>query len=92
MGGVPRGITALEIKPAGGAIAVGTAIQLNLFAVTTGGGTDLIPANRATWSSSNDAVAEVSRQGRLNPRRPGSASITATHAGLTVRADFTTVE
>ena len=88
---MPRGITALQIKPAGGDLAVGTAIQLNLFAVTTGGGTDLIPANRATWSSSNDAVAEVSRQGRLSPRRPGPVSVTATHAGLTARADFTAV-
>ena len=83
-----RDITALQIKPGDGALTVGTPLQLNLFAVTAGGGTDLIPANMATWTTSNEAVAEVNRQGRLNPRRPGPVTITATYAGQTARADF----
>jgi hypothetical protein len=84
-------ITGLQIKPAGGELTIGKAVQLNLSGLTARGGTDLIPANMASWSSSNDAVAEVSRQGRLNPHRPGTVSITATYAGSTVRADFTVV-
>jgi hypothetical protein len=86
---VRRDITTLEIKPAEGALRVGTAVQLNLFAVTAGGGTSLIPANMATWASSNAAVAEVSRQGRLTPRRAGAVAITAQYGGQTARADFT---
>jgi hypothetical protein len=86
---VRRDITALQIKPADGTLTVGTAVQLNLFGVTTGGGTSLIPANMATWTSANEALAEVSRQGRVNPRRPGTVAITATYAGQTARADFT---
>ncbi len=53
---VRRDITALEIKPAGGTLTVGTTIQLNLFSATAGGGTGLIPASMATWSSSNDPM------------------------------------
>jgi large repetitive protein len=86
-----RDITALQIKPGEGALSVGAGLQLNLFGVTGGGGTDLIPANMATWASSNQAVAEVTRQGRLSPRRSGTATITATYAGKTARADFTVV-
>jgi len=85
-------ITALEIKPAGGALTVGTTIQLNLFSVTAGGGTGLVPASMATWSSSNEAVAEVSRQGRLSPRRAGAVAIIATYAGQTARAEFASNE
>jgi hypothetical protein len=81
-------ITALQIKPAEGALAPGTTIQLNLFGTTGGGGTTLVPANMATWVSSNEAVAEVSRQGRLNPRRAGAVVITATCAGRTASAAF----
>jgi hypothetical protein len=82
-------VTALEIKPAGGALPAGTAVQLNLFSVLAGGRTGLVPANMATWASSNAAVAEVSRQGRLTLRAPGAVSITASYAGQTAHADFT---
>jgi hypothetical protein len=84
-------ITGLQIKPAGGELTIGNAIQLNLSGVTARGGTELIPANMATWASSNNAVAEVSRQGRLNPRRSGTVSVSATYAGSTARAEFTVV-
>jgi hypothetical protein len=82
-------IVALQIKPGDGTVKAGTAIQLTLLATSRGGGTDLIPGNTATWASSSDAIAEVNRQGRLNPRRPGTVSITASYAGKTARADFT---
>jgi hypothetical protein len=86
-----RDITALEISPGEGELAVGTAVQLNLLSVTSGGGTGLIPAAMATWSSSDAAVAEVSRQGRLTLRKPGTVNITATYAGATARTAFTVV-
>jgi hypothetical protein len=70
---------------------VGTAIQLNLFAVIQSGGTDLVPGNGATWVSSSDGVAEVNRQGRLTPRRPGTVAITASYGGKTARVEFTVV-
>jgi uncharacterized protein YjdB len=84
-------VIALEVKPAAGTVHVGTAIQLNLFATTRGGGTDLVPGNMAAWASSDESVAEVNRQGRLSPRRPGTVSITATHAGKSASAVFTAV-
>jgi hypothetical protein len=82
-------IVSLQIKPDGGEVRTGTAIQLILFAVTRGGGTDLVPGNAATWSSSTDSVAQVNRQGRLNPRRAGTVSVTATYAGKTAQSVFT---
>jgi hypothetical protein len=84
-------LVALQIKPDGGEAKVGRPVQLNLFAVTRGGKTDLIPGNAATWSSAPDTVAEVNRQARLNPRRSGAVTITATYAGQTARALFTVV-
>jgi hypothetical protein len=71
---------------------VGVSVQLNLFAVKSNGGTDLIPANMATWSSSDPRIGEVNRQGRLTPRRPGSLTITATYADRKVLAVFTVVD
>lgn len=88
---MPRNITALEIKPGEGTVSIGTPVQLHLFATTDSGGTDLIPASMAVWSSSNEAVAEVSRQGRLNPRRPGTLTLTAAFNGKVARAVFTAV-
>jgi hypothetical protein len=84
-------VITLEVKPGEGTLPIGTAIQLILFATVRGGGTDLVPGNMATWVSSDEAVAEVNRQGRLNPRRPGTVDITASFAGQTGRATFTTV-
>ena len=43
----------------------------------------------AVWSGSNEAVAQVNRQGRLTPRRPGAVTITATYAGQVAKAAFT---
>ena len=85
-------ITALEMKPGDGVIKVGAALQLNLFAVDRRGRVDLIPGNMAAWSSSDDRVAEVNRQGRLTPRRVGSLTITATYAGKSVLAVFSVVD
>jgi hypothetical protein len=87
-----RDIDTLRIKPGDGELPVGASIQLNLFGESAGGVTDLVPANMATWVSSNPALAEVSRQGRLSPRRPGSVTITATAGGKTARAEFTVVD
>jgi Bacterial Ig-like domain (group 2) len=87
-----KDITALEMKPGDGVVKVGAAVQLNLFAVNKRGGTDLIPGNMATWSSSDDRVGEVNRQGRLTPRRVGSLTITATYADKNVLAVFTVVD
>ena len=86
-----RDIETLRMKPGDGELPVGASVQLNLFGESAGGVTDLVPANMATWASSNAAVAEVSRQGRLSPRRPGSVTITATSSGRTARAEFTVV-
>lgn len=77
------------MKPDGGAVKIGTPIQLNLFAIGSNGGTDLIPASMATWTSAPPTVAEMNRQGRLNPRRPGTVTVTAAHGGKTVQAVFT---
>jgi hypothetical protein len=90
--GVSKEITALEMRPGAGDVKVGTAVQLNLFALKSNGGTDLIPGNMAAWSSSDARLGEVNRQGRLTPRRPGSLTITATYADRTVRGVFTVVD
>ena len=88
---VRRDITALELKPGGGEVKVGTAVQLNLFALNRSGGTDLIPGNAATWSSTDGQVGEVNRQGRMAARRAGSLTITASYADRKVLAVFTVV-
>lgn len=85
-------ITALDMRPGDGVVKVGTAFQLNLFAVDRRGGTDLIPGNMAVWTSSDDRVGEVNRQGRLTPRRAGSLTITASYAGKSVEAIFSVVD
>ena len=87
-----KDITALEIRPADGVLKVGTAIQLNLFAVNQRGGVDLIPGNMAAWSSADDRIGEVNRQGRLTPRRAGALSITARYAAQQAVATFTVVD
>ena len=87
-----KDITALELKPGDGVVKVGTPVQLNLFGRDKRGGTDLIPGNMAAWSSSDDHVGEVNRQGRLTPRRAGAVTITATYADRTVIATFTVVD
>jgi Bacterial Ig-like domain (group 2) len=89
---VRKDITALEMKPAGGVLKVGTTLQLNLFAVNKTGGTDLVPGNMAAWSSDNNHVGEVNRQGRLTARRAGALTITATYAARTVQAVYTIVD
>jgi hypothetical protein len=86
---VRKDITALEIRPGDGAVKVGSPVQLNLFALNRSGGIDLIPGNMAGWSSSDNRVGEVNRQGRLTPRGPGSVTITATYSDRKVLAVFT---
>ena len=85
-------VTALEMKPGDGVVKLGAAVQLNLFAVDKRGGVDLIPGNMAAWSSSDDHVGDVNRQGRLTPRRAGSLTITASYAGKSVVATFSIVD
>lgn len=75
-----KDVGTLGMKPSEGELKVGTAVQLNLFAHDKSGRTDLIPGNMAVWSSADNGVAEVSRQGRLTPRAPGSVTITAVYA------------
>jgi hypothetical protein len=87
-----RDTVALSMKPGDGVVKVGAAVQLNLFALDGGGGTDLVPGNMAAWSSSDDQVAEVNRQGRLTPRSAGSVTITARYAEKKVTAAFTIVD
>jgi hypothetical protein len=89
---VGKDISALEIRPGDGVVKVGAAVQLNLFALKPKGGTDLIPGNMATWSSSDDRIGEVNRQGRLTPRRAGTLTITASYADRKVLAVFTVVD
>ena len=87
-----KDITALQIKPGEGFLKVGTAVQLNLFAVNKSGGTDLVPGTMAAWSSSDSRVGEMNRQGRLTPRGSGAVTITARYADREVAATFTVAE
>ena len=79
----------LELKPAGGVVKLGTAVQLNLFALNKHGRATLVPGSMATWSSTDNHLAEVNHQGRLTPRHVGSVTITATYAALQATAVFT---
>ena len=85
-------ITALELKPAGGVVKVGTAVQLNLFAANKSGRSALIPGNMATWSSSDNQRGEVNHQGRLTPRHVGAVTITAAYAAHQASAVFTVTD
>jgi hypothetical protein len=89
---VRKDITALTIKPGDSIVKVGEAVQLNLFAQNRSGGIDLIPGNQAAWSSSDNRVGEVNRQGRLIPRGVGAVTITATYGERKVLAVFTVVD
>jgi uncharacterized protein YjdB len=71
---------------------VGTAVQLNLFARNRSGRLSLIPGNMAAWSSSDNQVGDVNRQGRLTPRRAGSVTITASTTDHRIMAAFTVVD
>jgi hypothetical protein len=73
-------------------LKVGDAVQLNLFVRNKKGVADLIPGNMAVWSSGDNRIGEVNRQGRLTPRRAGSLAITATYAEKTIVALFTVVD
>jgi uncharacterized protein YjdB len=75
-----RRVVGLSMKPGDGTVKMGASVQLNLLAQTGTAGADLIPGNMAIWSSSDDRVADVNRQGRLTPRAAGSVTITATYA------------
>lgn len=87
-----RKIVALSMKPGDGVVKVGASVQLNLLAQTGTAGADLIPGNMATWSSSDNGVADVNHQGRLTPRAPGSVTITATYAEKKATGVFSVVE
>jgi Bacterial Ig-like domain (group 2) len=89
---VRRDITELIMKPGGGALKMGVMVQLNLFAQNRSGGTDLIPANMATWSSTDNRVGEVNSQGRLTPRGAGSVTIAATYADKKALATFDVID
>jgi hypothetical protein len=86
---VRKDITALQIKPGEGVLKVGTAVQLNLFALNKSGRADLVPGTMATWSSTDSRVGEMNGQGRLTPRGPGSVTVTATYADQKGVAVFT---
>jgi hypothetical protein len=85
-------IVGLSMRPRDGNLKMGASVQLNLLAETSSGGTDLVPGTMATWSSSDDHVAEVNRQGRLTPRGAGAATITATYAENKATGVFTVVD
>ena len=82
----------LEMKPGDGIVKLGAAVQLNLYAKNRSGGVDLIPGTMAAWSSDDDRVGEVNRQGRLTPRGAGLVTITARYADKQVAAVFTVVD
>ena len=84
-----RDVTALQMKPGEGVLKVGAAIQLNLFALNKSGRADLVPGTMATWSSTDNRVAEMNGQGRLTPRGPGSVTITASYADKKAVGVFT---
>jgi hypothetical protein len=85
-------IIALEIEPRDISVRTGTAVQLNLLATSARGGTSLIPGNMSVWSSSNDSVGEIDRQGRLKARSPGTFTITVRYAGNVAEASYTVVD
>jgi hypothetical protein len=85
-------ITALELKPGDGVVKAGSAVQLNLYARTKSGASDLIPGIMAIWSSSDNEIGDVNRQGRLTPRRAGTLTVTASYADKQVSAAFIVVD
>jgi len=82
-------VTTLELKPAGGVVKLGSTVQLNLFALNKHGRSELVPGNMATWSSTDNQLAEVNHQGRITPRRAGTVTIVASYAALQATAVFT---
>jgi hypothetical protein len=89
---VRNDIAGLAIEPDHAVLKNGDAVQLNLFARTKRGGTDLIPGTMAAWSSDDSRVGEVNRQGRLTARGAGLVTITAAYVDRQVTAVFTVVD
>jgi uncharacterized protein YjdB len=46
----------------------------------------------AAWSSSDNQIGDVNRQGRLTPRRAGSVTITASANDRSITAAFTVID
>jgi len=82
--------TVTSIAVNGTAAAAGETAQFTATATLSNGTTDNVTA-RATWESSNDAVATVSSAGVVKSIAAGDSDITATYAGgkgsLHVRID-----
>lgn len=68
------------VSPGGAAVAVGSVTQLTAVALD-GAGTP-IPDAAFTWSTSNSSIATARLGGFVTGVAPGTATITATHAGL----------
>ncbi len=82
-------IVSLRIDSGTAPCAARHAVQLALYAMTSAGGTGMVPATMATWSSSKPAIAEVNRQGRLMPLQAGVVTIKVAYLGCVAETTLT---
>src|SRR5208337_3651019 len=81
-------VTQVTITPASASIALGTGVQLTATGTYTDGSTKNL-TNSATWNSSNTNAASVSSAGMVTSNAQGSATISATYAGVSGSASLT---
>lgn len=76
----------VSVLPASAALAPGETVQLTAAVTDDGGG--VLPASPA-WASSAPQVASVGPAGLVTAVAPGSATVSASHAGVSASAEIT---
>jgi uncharacterized protein YjdB len=73
-------VSLVRINPASANMLVGGSVALTVQALDAAGG--VVPGLSAAWQSSHPAIASVNTKGVVTAIAPGSATLTATVAGL----------
>jgi uncharacterized protein YjdB/alpha-tubulin suppressor-like RCC1 family protein len=85
----PAGVASVVVNAPEGSVTVGRTLQFTAL-VRDASGTEL-SGHALTWSTSDSSVADVSPNGAVTARKPGSATITAASEGQTASAPLTVV-
>lgn len=73
-------VVSVGISPAAPTVAAGTEAQLKATVVRSDGSTEDV-TQKATWTSSDEAVASVSAEGLVSGHQPGTSVLSATFEG-----------
>ena len=83
-------VQSVVVSPGADTIVVGVQVQLHAQGVASSGST-VVPDPLFTWSSSNDAIASVSRAGLVTANDPGKVVVAASTNGVTGTASIVVI-